>query len=227
MSSHAVLDNIFWHTLSGPHSKYSEGTDDARRYARGFSPIVAFADLQRPNFAALAAFCQPGEPFYIGDWNGPTPPGWRIDAESTMYRMVWEGEKPADDESLAAVPLGKSHARQAQDLALLTRPGPFGERTIELGDYFGRFDGDRLVAMAGERMFAGGLREISAICTHPDHQGHGFARRLTAKLVRRVLQRGETPFLHVMRNNATALGLYQRLGFRIHAEPVVRVVSMT
>jgi len=60
------------------------------------------------------------------------------------------------------------------------------------------------MAMAGERAFAGSLREVSGICTHPDYQGHGFARRLTAKLIRRQLLRGETPFLHVMRSNEAA-----------------------
>ena len=87
-------------------------------------------------------------------------------------------------------------------LALLTKPGPFGPRTIELGEYFGYFDdGDRLIAMAGERMAAAGLHEISGVCTHPEHQGRGLARRLMLKLIRRQLLRGETPFLHVMRAN--------------------------
>jgi predicted GNAT family acetyltransferase len=81
------------------------------------------------------------------------------------------------------------------------------------------------MAMAGERMSAGALREISGVCTHPDFQGRGLARRLAAKLIRRQLQRGETPFLHVMRDNESAHGLYQRMGFRDHCETVVRVIS--
>jgi len=107
----------------------------------------------------------------------------------------------------------------------LTKPGPFGLRTIELGDYFGCFDGPRLVAMAGERMQAGGFREISGVCTHPEAQGRGHARRLMARLVRRELQRGETPFLHVMRDNAVAHGFYARMGFRDYREIVVRVMA--
>ena len=118
-----------------------------------------------------------------------------------------------------------STAPQALELALLTRPGPFGPRTPELGEYFGYFDGDRLVAMAGERMAAESLREISGVCTHPDHRGRGHARKLMLKLVRRQLQRGETPFLHVMRDNASARELYQRMGFGIYRESVVRVIA--
>jgi ribosomal protein S18 acetylase RimI-like enzyme len=155
------------------------------------------------------------------------PDGWQLDAESTMIKMVWRAGSPADDEpAIAAVPLAPSHAAQAHELATLTKPGPFGPRTIELGEYFGWFDGTRLVAMAGERMHAGSLREISGVCTHPGHQGRGLARRLMLTLVRRQMQRGETPFLHVMRDNATARRLYLRMGFTEIRESVVRVVSM-
>lgn len=219
------LDNIFWNSLTGHHARFASGTGAARRYARGFSPILGFADLVAPDFAALAPYCDAGEHFYCGGWNGPLPAGWLIDAESTMFCMVWAGELPADDTAPDAIPLQAEHAEQALTLAKLTNPGPFGIRTIELGEYFGIFDGPRLIAMAGERMHAGRFHEISGVCTQPEHQGRGLARRLMLKLVRRQMLRGETPFLHVMHANTGAHGLYQRMGFRDYAEPVVRVVA--
>jgi predicted GNAT family acetyltransferase len=76
-------------------------------------------------------------------------------------------------------------------------------------------------------MFAGRLREVSGVCTHPDFQGRGLARRLVAKLIARQVAREETPFLHVMRDNAAAHGLYVSMGFRDYRETVVRVVSRT
>jgi ribosomal protein S18 acetylase RimI-like enzyme len=221
-----LLDHITWHALSGPHARFSTGTEDARRYAPGFSPIVGFANMERPNFSALADYCEPGEHFYCDGWSGVAPTGWRVDGESTMFKMLWEGAMPASDEAPEAVRLGTEHASQALELAALTRPGPFGPRTIELGEYFGYFEGQRLVAMAGERMCAGALREISGVCTHPEFQGHGFARRLMIKLIRRQLLRNEVPFLHVMRENASAQRLYERLGFRTYRESVIRVVSL-
>jgi predicted GNAT family acetyltransferase len=69
------------------------------------------------------------------------------------------------------------------------------------------------------------LHEISGVCTHPDAQGRGLARRLTQKLIHRQLQRGETPFLHVMSDNRGARSLYERLGFRSYLETVVRVIE--
>lgn len=220
-----LLDNIVWNALSGPQAAHAEGAGAARRYAHGFSPIVGFADQQRPDFDALAPFCDPGEHFYCDGWSGAAPDGWRIDAETTMFKMVWDAAIPERDEAPDAVRLRPAHYAQALDLATLTKPGPFGPRTPELGEYFGVFEGDRLVAMAGERMHAGTLRELSGVCTHPDRQGKGHARRLMLKLVRRQMQRGETPFLHVMSANENARRLYARMGFREYREAVVRVVA--
>ena len=222
-----LLDQIFWHTLTGPHAQYASGAGAARRYARGFSPILGFADSQQPDFAALAPYCEAGEQFYCDGWSGQAPDGWRIEAESTMFRMVWNGSVPSADEAPGAIALGPEHADQALALATLCRPGPFGPRTIELGEYFGYFEGERLVAMAGERMHVEGLREISGVCTHPEYQGRGLARQLMAKLVQRQMARNETSFLHVMRANDAAHQLYLRMGFKDYLESVVRVVSPT
>lgn len=171
-------------------------------------------------------FCVAGEPLYCMDWSGAAPAGWQVALDSTMYRMVWQGDMPAADEALAVTRLGHEHVAQALELAALTRPGPFGPRTLELGEYFGCFEDGRLLAMAGERMQAGSLHEISGVCTHPDLQGRGIARRLMAMLIRRQLQRGETPFLHVMRDNAHAHRLYLQMGFEDDRETVVRVVVL-
>ena len=74
-------------------------------------------------------------------------------------------------------------------------------RTIELGGYIGLFDGDRLVAMAGQRLAPPGFREVSAVCTHPDFRGRGLAAGLTTLVARAILERGEQPFLHHASDN--------------------------
>lgn len=224
----SALDNIVWNSLSGSQARFAAGAGGARRYAKGFSPIVGFADARCPDFAALEPFCDAGEHFYCSGWNGAAPEGWRIESDTTMCLMVC-----TPDASISSSPPGKrearrlkaEHAQQALDLAVLTRPGPFGLRTIELGDYFGYFEGDRLVAMAGERMQAGHLREISGVCTHPEFQGRGMARELMCKLLALQRARGETTFLHVMSANMGARKLYESLGFSNYIEPVVRVLG--
>lgn len=223
---HDLFDNIFWHTLTGPQARFAAGAGAARRYVAGCSPILGFADQRRPDLDALGPYCQAGEVFYTDGWSGPVPAGWQLDAETVMIKMIWDAPAPAADAGgEPIVTLGPQHVQRAVELAALTRPGPFGPRTPELGTYIGCLDDERLVAMAGERACAGTLREISGVCTHPDAQGRGYARRLMLRLILTQLQRGETPVLHVMQANATAHGLYRRMGFRDHRESVVRVIT--
>ena len=220
----ALLDNVIWHALVGSQRACSVGTERVRRYAPGFSPLLGFADPARPDFAGLAPFCGPEESLLCSDWTGPMPAGWRLEEEATLYRMIWAGTPPTASGGPEAVRLGPEHALPALELAQLTQPGPFGPRTIELGEYFGEFEDGCLVAMAGERLQAGSFREISGVCTDPRYRGRGLARRLVTALIARQWARGQTPFLHVRRDNF-AVQFYERLGFRRHSEPVVRVVA--
>jgi predicted GNAT family acetyltransferase len=52
----------------------------------------------------------------------------------------------------------------------------------------------KLVAMAGERLKVPGYPEVSVVCTHPEHAGKGYARILMTAVMRRIRDRGETPF---------------------------------
>ena len=135
---------------------------------------------------------------------------------------------PEADAAPDAILLRPEHASQALELARLTNPGPFGIRTPELGRVL------RLLrwrpahrAWPANACAPGDLHEVSGICTHPDFQGRGLAKKLTLKLVRRQMQRGKTPFLHVMSHNVTARALYEKMGFRNYRETMVRVVART
>ena len=103
-------------------------------------------------------------------------------------------------------------------LAAQAQPGPFGPRTPELGTYFGVFEGDRLVAMAGERFRLPGHTEISAVATHPEFRGRGYGRTLTIALANRIRAGGRTPFLHVFADNRPASTLYGSLGFVVRRD---------
>src|ERR1700694_5268560 len=139
-SKRHLLDNIMWNCLTGPHARFAAGAGDARRYAKGFSPIVGFRNPEQPDLEALIPFCEPGEQFYCDIWSGAAPGTWQSDKEPTMLKMVWQGAMPESDEAPDAIPLRAEHAAQAVELATLTNPGPFGRRTTEIGEYFGYFE---------------------------------------------------------------------------------------
>ncbi len=220
-----LLDNIVWHSLIGPHAGFSLGTSRARRLLPGFTPFIGFSNPARPDFAGLAPFCNEGERFFCGAWSERVESAWPVDFEVVAHQMVWDGSTPAADVSLAAVQLDATHVPQMLELVTLTQPGPFGPRTVELGDYFGVFEDGRLVSMAGERLGADAVREVSGVCTHPDFRGRSLARRLMEKLIRLEIGRGQTPFLHVMYDNEHALRMYRQMGFRTHREVLLRIVS--
>lgn len=229
-----ALDNAMWNCLSQDHARYAVGTGTTRRYAPGFSPILGFKNPQDPDFEALAHLADPGEQFYCEQWTGVAPPGWRVIGDGRMLRM-WDTGRVAivdDGRDVPAVgqirslnPKDSADAQSALDLALLTRPGPFGPRTLELGDYVGIFHDDTLIAMAGERMQIGNWREISGVCCRPGYTGHGFATLLMQRLLRQQRVRGERTFLQVMSANDRARALYERLGFEVYREVAVRVIE--
>ena len=103
---------------------------------------------------------------------------------------------------VAPLPLGTTDVPEMLELTAATEPGPFLPQTIEMGSYFGiRASDGRLVAMAGERLQSTAFTEISAVCTHPDFRGRGYARALTKFLAAQILAAGKIPFLHVKSEN--------------------------
>jgi predicted GNAT family acetyltransferase len=223
--NNSVLDNIAWHALNGPHRIFSSGASTAKRYAKGFSPIVGYESCERPDFSALQMQCDVGEHLYCSGWTGSAVEGWDVLADTSAYLMIWEQAIPELNPVLAIQTLQEKDLPQVLELAAVTHLDPFGPRAMELGAFLGIFSGDRLVAMGGERMFVNGFREISSVATHPEYQGRGYARGLMGALMHQQLLNQEMPFLHVMRENNRAYAIYQKMGFTTYKEIPVRVIA--
>ena len=201
-----------WRCLSGSQKELSLGGHDVRRFKSGISELVGFRDSENPNLDVLASISKTSDSFFSVDWQGPIASGWTLLQETRADQMVWQSDK-VPPPKVEIMPLDDSHVAQMLALVELTQPGPFQPRTIEMGEYFGVFDNDVLVAMAGERLFAYPLREISGVCTRPGYQGRGLARSLMQLLIARQLQRNEIPFLHVVEANVNAKRIYEKMGF--------------
>lgn len=130
-----------------------------------------------------------------------------------MLIQMSSASVPPREMSAPFVPLGSADEVDMLALATLTEPGPFFARTRLMGDFFGIRHNGRLLAMAGERMRLPGFTEVSAVCTHPDARGRGYGAALTSYVARRIIARGERPFLHVFPDNDAAIHLYRALGF--------------
>ena len=127
---------------------------------------------------------------------------------------------------VAPLPLGTTDVPEMLVLTAATEPGPFLPQTIEMGSYFGiRASDGRLVAMAGERLQSTAFTEISAVCTHPDFRGRGYARTLTTFLAAQILAAGKIPFLHVKSENGAKV-VYQKIGFHLRNAICLTVISL-
>jgi predicted GNAT family acetyltransferase len=149
-------------------------------------------------------------------------------AAAPLLQMVCEdGSRDVSSQSGFAnkiTRLGAHNSPEMVELATLTKPGPFGIRTHELGSFVGIRCEGKLVAMAGERLKVPGYTEVSAVCTHPEHIGKGYAGTLMTEIMRGIWDRGEIPFLHVRSDNTRAIALYERLGFRTRTRPHLAVL---
>jgi ribosomal protein S18 acetylase RimI-like enzyme len=144
----------------------------------------------------------------------PDPPvGWTVSHRDSMTQMVRTPMAVLTEPAGTIETLNTSALPAMMELAQLTKPGPFGPRTPELGLYLGIYQSGRLAAMAGERLRCAGYAEVSAVCTHPDFQGRGYASALVSAIVAGMVARGETPILHVRSTNEAAIHVYERLGF--------------
>lgn len=210
-----LLDRPIWNTLTTRHQYFAVGAGSARRYSADIAPFAGTRDCSAASLADLRKLIAPGQPVGLFTIDKVVvPSGLEILLENTVEQMV--GMNPVDEApgpSLTA--LGQSDHAAMFGLADMTKPGPFSLRSPELGRFVGIRDAGKLVAMAGERLCLEGLTEVSAVCTHPDYRGRGYARILSAAVSRNISARGDIPFLHAFSDNLAAIALYRRLGFVI------------
>lgn len=221
-----MLDRPAWASLSTRHLALSLGGPLARRYAHDVNVFASAHDDSAEALAALAELVRPGERVFILQVPDiVVPAGLTIVKAATCVQMVATRGMNAAGAPDELSMLTDADAPEMLALAKLTEPGPFLARTHAMGAFRGiRVEG-RLAAMAGERFRFAGYTEVSAVCTHPDFRGRGFARRLSVAVASAIEVRGERPFLHAWKSNRPAIALYESLGFAIRAEVSVKVLE--
>ena len=208
------LDNPLWAALTSRHAGLALAAGAVRRYPAEVAPFAASDHAAPLDPAALAALIAPGEATLWVGGRPAAPAGWRVDDLGSIDQLVCASPQP-EPPGPEVVPLDESHRPAVLALTALVYPHYFRPHTMRLGRYFGVFVAGQLAAMIGERMAMPGFRELSAICTHPEHTGQGLARRLIAFVGNDLLARGETPFLHVSPSNRRARDLYLHNGFAL------------
>jgi len=218
MPVNQFLDDPIWSALNTAHASFAQGGSLARRYPAHIGPLSGLANQSDAAYEELRALAGPNGIVVLFVQQPPQPrTGWTLVREGPLTQMVCTNppaESPAPLPPGATLcPLTAADSPAMVELATLTEPGPFREGTHELGGFYGIFEGRRLVSMAGQRMRVPGHVEVSAVCTHPDARGRGYARTLMIQVMADIRAEGLTPFLHTWAFNHNAIRVYTDLGF--------------
>lgn len=207
------LDNPAWHSLNETHRPLAIGNDEIKFYHPQVCPFGGINSKHPDLISFFKKHPQLNSFFIIGDRPIKTA-GLLIENELICLQMVCPSAVKLEfTENI--IPLKDSHKKQLLDLVNSVQPGYFKEGTVLMGDYYGICKNKQLVAAAGERMKMDGFTEISAVVTHPDFTGKGFAKQLVAQVANKNFEHNRVPYLHVAETNTTAVRLYEKLGFVI------------
>jgi predicted GNAT family acetyltransferase len=221
-----ILDNPIYNSLKSAHHIFANGVENVKYYSGDVAPFAGLKDnsvedfeMLYENSAAASTFVVFTPVAYV------IPSQWKLVHQINMFQMVYEPKQVPVGDDLDFTNLDLSHVEEMLALVKLTEPGPFRSRTIEFGNYTGIINDEKLVAAAGHRFNPMPYVEISAVCTHPNHLGKGYAFGLIREQIKRIVEKSEIPFLHVRDDNDGAVKLYQKLGFHIRTEMIPYVVQ--
>lgn len=220
------LDNPIWNALNSEDKNKNQGNETVAIFFPEISPFVgmenwnAISQQKLYDQLPISRSCSTliAQPFILEDY-------WELIFSLSLYQLVVTSLKPFNGKYAQIQRLGEDNIPAMLELTALTKPGPFTQRTIDFGNYVGIFDNKQLVAMAGERLHLTQYTEVSAVCTHPDYVGKGYAALLVHHLTKQILGTGKSAFLHVRQDNDRAIQLYQGLGFEIRSEMYFAVMK--
>lgn len=218
-----LLDNPAWYALHSHHQHLARKAKSAVRYQPGIFIAAAMLENSIHGFRDLKSLVEMDETIGVLGSLPDALSGWEVIYTVQIPQMICGELKPVS--RIEAVRLKTGDVPEMLDLISLAQPGPFLPRTIEMGQYIGLRQDGQLVAMAGERLHLTGFCEISAVCTHPEYRGRGFGSALTAMVTESIIERGETPFLHVAPENHVAMSMYNELGFYLRKEIVLTLLK--
>lgn len=218
-----LLDTPAWTSLTTRQALFAKGNGSTLCYDRDVAKFAATTSRSPAALESLAGHLADEADLMIFLQTDPVrlPDNLTAHLDTEGVQMVWHSAPPERAVAHDIIALGNADIPEMLELTALTKPGPFGPRTIEMGDYWGiRIDG-RLAAMAGERMNLTGYTEVSGVCCHPDFQGRGLATALSVHTANKIAERGDTPFLHAFADNEGAIRLYEKLGFKLRSTMAV------
>ncbi|MBC7250691.1 MAG: GNAT family N-acetyltransferase [Anaerolineae bacterium] len=140
---------------------------------------------------------------------------YNLSKAETMLRMILQ---PAD---FRAVPgevtrLSPAYTKELERLYSMAEGNAFKPYQVAQGVFYGIERKGRLIATAGTHVVSPnyGVAAVGNVFTDPNHRRRGYATICTSAVVEELLSRRLDVVLNVSTANATAIHVYERLGFR-------------
>ena len=223
-----ILDNMIWNAITTGNNDIAVINGDVGCYLPDIAPFAGMKDFNDINLKKLYEFIPANRSVAISSLNkmNHDKVRWKLLQPMDVTQMVYEHTVNSftTKNSPSIVPLSEEHVPRMIELTALTRPGPFLQQTIRFKNYFGIFIEGRLAAMTGQRMHPMPYMEVSAVCTHPDFRGRGYAKTLMLHVMKIILDNSFIPFLHVLSNNSNAIELYKTIGFQTRKQIFVDMI---
>ena len=205
------LDNPVWNSLSESHHSFAIDHHTVKLYQPDYCPFGGFTSIEN-TAAPIAEYAKLVDNFFIVGEKPIIPDSLQLHKELVCLQMVIATKIDLEIKE-EIIELCAEYYDELYELVCLVQPGYFKKKTPLLGKYYGIFKNNELIAVTGERMNMNQFIEVSAVITHPNHTGKGYAKQLTTHTVNAIFNQNKTPYLHVAESNSNAIALYEKLGF--------------
>ncbi len=211
MMDEKKLDNPVWYSLSETHKNFAVDFGNIKFYEPDLCPFGGFIETENIS-NPISEYAKLTDNFFIVGQKPILPGNLKLKDELVCNQMVIYNKINLDGKE-DIIKLTNDDNDKLFHIVNLVQPGYFKANTSLLGDYFGIFKNNELVAVTGERMKMNYYTEVSAVVTHPLHTGNGYAKQLIANTVNNIFDQNKIPYLHVSETNTGAIKLYEKLGF--------------
>jgi len=146
---------------------------------------------------------------------------FKLDSHVPHYKMILKGDAykvlaiNCDDDIQQLSPKNTEQLKSLYEQAYPVNW--FDPRMLETGMYYGLFEANELIAVAGVHVYSIEYRvaALGNVTTHPDYRGKGLAKKISARLCLELDKTTCAIGLNVEAANAPAIAVYKSLGFDI------------
>jgi GNAT superfamily N-acetyltransferase len=206
------LGNPVWYSISETHKDFGIDFGTIKFYHSDYCPFGGFMTFDNIE-QSISEYAKLVNTFFIIGKKPTLPDNLKLNNELICLQMIIH-DKIEENIEEQIIKLQEEHIEDLLGLVKIVYPEYFKKKTASLGNYYGIYKNNQLVAVTGERMQMEDYIEVSAVITHPDHTGKGYAKQLVTHAVNAIFEQNKTPFLHVSESNVGAIKLYEKLGFQ-------------